>query len=177
LKDYPWLDGPIGGTRQIGKNFFTTYADRTGLILAEGGSRGLIQDISQITRGSDNQTVSASVTDFYQRTSDYELDAWSEWRGLFRPFGQALAAIFSRRLQQLNVPLSSLDNSQGMTSRVVHLQSPNAAIVEQAAWIRELRATGNSSMPAAIPRVPYPVIRTCVSKLFSRCPMVMPLSS
>lgn len=66
----------------------------------------------------DPGAISPSVVDFYARTSIYSLDAWSEWTGIFRLFGWALATLFSRRLQQLNVPLSALDTSRGMTSEV-----------------------------------------------------------
>ena len=75
--------------------------------------------------------------EFYEQTSEYEFDVWSEWRGGFRPFGNALAAIFSRRLQQLNVPLSPLDTSQGISTSVVRLVDP-AGAVKQTAWVREI---------------------------------------
>ena len=48
------------------------------------------------------------------RTAAYELDSWAEWCGAFRPFGRLLALLFSRRLQQLNVPLTGLDTSRGV---------------------------------------------------------------
>jgi hypothetical protein len=41
------------------------------------------------------------------------IDCWSEWSSIFRPFGRLLAIVFSRRLQQLNVPLTGLDTSLG----------------------------------------------------------------
>src|SRR5204862_2050290 len=81
--------------------------------------------------------------DFYQATSTYALDAWSEWCGLFRPFGVLLAMIFSRRLQQLNLPLSSLDTSRGITSEILQLRDPASGEVRCTAWLRELLSTGN----------------------------------
>ncbi len=45
---------------------------------------------------------------------------------------------FSRRLQQLNVPLSSLDTSQGITSAVVYLRDPGSGGIVGTAWVREL---------------------------------------
>jgi hypothetical protein len=55
-------------------------------------------------RSNELASVALAVKQFYEQTSEYELDAWSEWCGLFRPFGRTLAVLFSRRLQQLNVP-------------------------------------------------------------------------
>jgi hypothetical protein len=125
LTDQSWLDGPVGKTRFIGKDFFVDYAKEHGLeIVQDGGTRGPTQDFRQLIEGSnDVASVAPEVAAFYERTSDYEMDAWSEWSGFFQHFGKALAVVFSRRLQQLNVPLSPLASSEGITSKVVHLQT------------------------------------------------------
>ena len=91
----------------------------------------------------DPRAVDRSVLEFYRRTSAYELDSWAEWCGLFRPFGALLAALFSRRLQQLNVPLSGLDTSRGVTSDVVQLIDRGTGEVRQTAWVRQLQGSGN----------------------------------
>jgi len=142
LAEHPWLDGPTGSPRLIGKEFFDKYAEEHELSAERGRPRGLIQNFEDLCL--DHATpVAGGVRDFYERTSEYELDAWSEWCGPFRFFGWLLATIFSRRLQQLNVPLSPLDSSQGITSAVVQLRDRNSGRVEQTAWIRELIATKN----------------------------------
>ena len=142
LAEQTWLDGPAGGLRQIGKEFFADYARARHLEVVRDGRRGLVRDFGELEL-DDSAAVSTAIRDFYERTSEYELDAWSEWRGLFRPFGGALAALFSRRLQQLNVPLSSLDSSKGMSSAVVPLRDPASGRIAQTAWVRELYATHN----------------------------------
>jgi hypothetical protein len=70
------------------------------------------------------------------------MESWSEWCGIFKPLGRLLALIFSRRLQQLNVPLDPLDTSAGTTTEVLHLVD-QAGHVALTAWIRELPRTGN----------------------------------
>jgi hypothetical protein len=92
-------------------------------------------------RDKDQRAVAQAVRDFYERTSEYELDAWPEWSGLFKPFEAALALIFSRRLQQLNIPLSSPDSCRGMNSDVIQMRDPHTSEVVQTAWVREMRAT------------------------------------
>ncbi|MGB6691622.1 MAG: hypothetical protein WBE76_27610 [Terracidiphilus sp.] len=144
LKDHAWLDGPSGGTRKIGKSFFETYAIEKKLEIVRDRVRGLIPDFSSLQEGNTRlAAVASEVKSFYEQTSEFDLDAWSEWHGMFRPFGKALSLVFSSRLQQLNVPLSSLDSSKGMTSSVVQMMDPVSKTVVLTAWVRELRATNN----------------------------------
>jgi len=166
LIDETWLDGPLGNTRLIGKDVFAKYAEDHDLEVVQDGVRGLIPDFQEL-RIDDTGVVASTVRRFYERTSEYELDAWSEWCGLFRPLGWALAILFSRRLQQLNVPLSPLDSSKGITSSVLQLRDPGSGHVVQTAWVRELLATGNVLYAGcySICRVPgYP--NPCVKVVF-----------
>jgi hypothetical protein len=144
IADHPWLDGPIGETLLIGKDFFVAYAERNHLDVEENQAAGLIRDFSQLSGPcTDIPSVAAPVRDFYEHTSRYELDAWSEWHGLFKPFGHALAIIFSRRLQQLNIPLSAMDIREGMSSRILELRTRDSKDIVLTAWMRELHATRN----------------------------------
>ena len=139
LDECPWLRGPVGDVDVIGTDFFARLAGREGLrMVTDGPPRGLVENFGDLAGPTcDPLQVDAQVADFYKQTSEYDFDVWSEWRGGFRPFGNALAAIFSRRLQQLNVPLSPLDTSQGISTSVVQLVD-GAGVVKQTAWIREI---------------------------------------
>jgi hypothetical protein len=103
--------------------------------------------------------VDARVVAFYEKTADFEFDIWSEWCGAFRPFGGALAVIFSRRLQQLNVPLSSLDTKLGITSNVVQLKERSGRVADTA-WVRDVVATKRTLYAVAIRFVTSWVPRT-----------------
>jgi len=143
LAECPWLEGPIGKPAGIGRDFFDSYAEANALRLTRG-SGGLIPDFAQLNSNAFNTgRIAPGVVHFYQRTAEYELDAWSQWCGAFRPFGWALAFLFSRRLQQLNVPLSNLDTSQGMTSDVMSVAHTGDSAPLFTAWMRELVGTGN----------------------------------
>jgi hypothetical protein len=142
VSEQQWLDGPVGNVRQTGTQFFNDYARVHGLEVVQDATRGLIPNLAQLEL-SDSGTVAPSVRRFYERTSEFELDAWSEWCGFFKPFGRALALLFSRRLQQLNVPLSPLDSSKGISSCVLQWRDRNSGDVAQTAWVRELHATKN----------------------------------
>jgi hypothetical protein len=167
---YPWLDGPIGHTTGVGENFLVQYATERGLEVVGLGKRGLLHNFEPLVKscgGSDQ--ISEAVRSFYQETSEYELDAWSEWRDIFRPFGVVLAKIFSRRLQQLNVPLSGLDSSKGMTSDVLQLRDPHSGRVVQTAWIRRSHATGNVLYAGAYSLCEIPGLPDHASKLYFHC--------
>ena len=142
LDECLWLRGPVGDVDVIGTDFFTRLAEREGLrVVTDGPPRGLVENFEDLAGPTcDPARVDARVVEFYEQTSEYQFDVWSEWRGGFRPFGNALAAIFSRRLQQLNVPLSPLDTSQGISTSVVQLVD-GAGAVKQTAWVREIVAS------------------------------------
>jgi hypothetical protein len=140
----PWLRGPIGRTRGIGPDFFEELADREGLVIRQGPALGLLADFDELAAPDfDPTAVNPAVAEFYERTGAFELDSWSQWSGWFRPFGVMLARIFSRRLQQLNVPLDGLDTSRGVSSDVIHLIDPESGSVRYTAWVRHLLATGD----------------------------------
>jgi len=144
LAEHPWLEGPAATPAGIGASFFDSYAAGHGLRLLRGQPCGLIPDLGTLrSKDFDPLAIAPAVADFYAHTSAYELDAWSQWSGLFWPFGWALAVLFSRRLQQLNVPLSNLDTSRGMTSEVVPVVEAGTERLLFTAWVRRLVGTGN----------------------------------
>lgn len=136
IADCPWLDGPVGDTRRIGPDFFHRLATRSGACVRPGS--GLLSDVAPLV--PNGHPLDAAVADFYQHTADYSIDVWSEWDGFFKPFGVLLANIFSRRLEQLNVPLHSLEASRGMTSEIVEVVDEKG-VVSNVAWIRTLVAS------------------------------------
>lgn len=165
LENHLWLDGPAGGTRQIGPEFFEQYAEKNRFEIVTTGSRGLIQDFHSLEHGNSALAgVAQPVRDFYEQTSEFDMDAWSSWCGAFKPFGRALSLFFSRRLQQLNVPLSPLDSSKGISSSVVQMRDPHSGSILQTAWVRQLHATGNvlyagSYSICKVPGYPSPCVK------------------
>ncbi len=143
LATHPWLAGPVGSTRGIGLDYFDKWAAAEGLRVERRPSGGgLLPSFADLAGdGFDPACVDPSVVEFYERAGDFDLDVWSEWCGLFRPFGLLVAAIFSRRLQQLNMPLSALDTSWGMTSEVIQVTDPATGEVRANAWVRTLVKT------------------------------------
>lgn len=150
LKAESWLQGQIGETSIIGDSYFETLSSKSGIGLRTnppGG--GLIEDFSVVdSEVFDSARINPRIIDFYERTTDYELDVWAQWCGIFRPFGRLLAALFSRRLQQLNMPISPLETSRGITSEIIQLVDDTETIIATG-WLRKLVAT-NSVIYAGI---------------------------
>jgi hypothetical protein len=145
IADEPWLEGPIAPATGIGSDFFASLAEAEGLLLHRNDpTAGVMADFLAL-RGPtfEPSNVHSSIARFYEQTAAYHLDAWAHWTGLFRPFGWLLAVIFSRRLQQLNIPLSGLDTSKGMTNEILKFNDPATRLLRYTAWYRHLRVTGN----------------------------------
>ncbi len=141
LDQFPWLDGPSGATTGIGPDYYERVADALALEVREGPA-GLTPSFHQLAGPEfEPARVDSRIVAFYENTSLYRIDTWSQWCGAFRPLGWLLAVLFSRRLQQLNIPLSPMDGSKGLRSRIVVLAERLTGRVQRIGWVRELRST------------------------------------
>lgn len=144
LSEEPWLGGPVGDTDVIGEQFFHRLAEREGLVFdTQSPVRGLLPEIAALDGpGFESTKLDERVADFYQRTSRYSFGVSSRWSGGLRPFARLISNLFSRRLRQLNVPLSDEEARGGATSDVFLVGS--GAQHAFSAWIRTLKSTGNT---------------------------------
>jgi hypothetical protein len=67
----------------------------------------------------------------------------TQWNRAALPFGWLISSIFSRRLDQLNLPLRPSDVADGIESRIIVVRDKLGARLG-AAWLRTLRATGRT---------------------------------
>ncbi len=142
VSEHPWLAGPIGEPGQIGDGWVQREADRLGARVDEGG--GLVTDFASLAGdGFDPGLLAPPVIDFYENTSRWRLEVWSQWSPMAWPFGWLLGAVFARRLRQLSLPLRPLDAARGMDSRVLRVTDRDGAHLGSA-WLRTLRATGQT---------------------------------
>lgn len=140
--EYPWLSGPVGGPSQIADEWLQREAERLGGVLAEGG--GLLERMSDLAGSDfDPSRLAKPIVEFYEKTSEYRMEVWSQWSPAAWPVGWLITSLFSRRLDQLNLPLRPLDVANGMDSRVVMIQDSSGSRLG-AAWLRTLRATGQT---------------------------------
>lgn len=158
LADHPWLDGPVGPVERIGEQFFAELADGHRLRARDAGpGHGLMPSFDALRcPGFDPRDVAEPIRRFYEHTSSYRLDVWSQWSGPFRPFGWALARLFSRRLEQLNVPLTPLSTAAGMSSSIVQLEDPASGSFRYTAWVRRNKQSGETIFAAGYSITPLP---------------------
>jgi hypothetical protein len=140
-----WLAGPAGDTDSIKDNYIHRLCQDEELRLEKNqAGAGLIADIKewQLT-ATDGAKLNPAIIDFYTQTYDYSFDVTSKWCGVFYPFGWLLAIIFSRRLQQLNLPLHPSDTEQGLDSSLIKLYPKDAEKPRYTIWYRTLKGEGN----------------------------------
>ena len=143
-KNENWLDVPIGEPKIIGESYFEEFANKNDLIIETGSEEGLVDDFSHLDSGEFNSDrVDPRIIDFYEHTSRFELDIWSEWSAPAKPFGWLLSKLFSSRIQQLNLPVSALDSSRGITSKIIALKRESDRATKYVGWLRKVVKTGN----------------------------------
>lgn len=141
--DEPWLDGPLGGAGAVGAGVYERFAAQAGLYVdANAPGAGLLERFGDLAGpGCDPSLVHPSIRRFYERTAGHTMDAWVEWRGVMGAGAKLLVAPVSPRMQQLNLPLTSLQASRGITSQIVRLSDPATGRVAYAGWLRHLQAS------------------------------------
>jgi hypothetical protein len=146
LAEYPWLDGPFGLPDRIGDEWLPREADRLGGRVADAGEDvGLLATMDDLAGPEfDPSSLQPDVRDFYEHTSRWRLEVWSQWCPIAWPFGWLISTLFARRLEQLSLPMRPLDVAHGMDSRVVPVVDRRGARLG-AGWIRTARATGQTT--------------------------------
>lgn len=135
-----WLVGPIGDTDLIGDQFIARLAQEQNLeIVSNQPGFGLLENFNSLgINEPEKSKLNPMVADFYEKTFDYEIEFWSEWKGIFRPFGWLLSILFSKRLQQLNLPLNPIDSAKGLDSSIIKLKNGTESI--WTIWYRKLKS-------------------------------------
>jgi hypothetical protein len=141
--DAPWLAGPLGGRERIGTGIYERVAREEGLLIRTPPDAGLLEHFNVLRGPNFNpDAVHPDIRHFYEHAAEYQLDVWSEVSLTGRFFLWLLVEFISRRMDQLNFPLSSLEVSKGMTSEVVQLVDPVSGRVVNTGWLRRLKSSG-----------------------------------
>lgn len=163
-RDVPWLLGPIGG-KTIGDAPYRDVAEQERLTIErDARDGGLVPSFEQLRGdGFDPARAHALVREFYEHTTRFTMDVWSQ---TFFPSNIALWLLvktISRQVNQLNFPLSPLDTARGMVSEIISLRRADGS-VRYTGWFRTLAEqqrvlyTG-FYMTERAPRAPGPCVK------------------
>jgi hypothetical protein len=166
--EFSWLIGPFGNLDVIGENLINQLAERENLIIQkETEVKGLIPSIRSLNLSeADLSKLSSQVIDFYENTVKYDLGFSVKWNPFFRIFGVLLGRLFSNRLNQLNIPTRSSENSEILESKLVALVDPESNELKYTFWIRSIRSTGQSIYSGVYGISTLPSGKTCIKAVF-----------
>jgi len=143
-KDHEWLRGPMSGDAVVGPEFYDRFATQAGLVIDKSHTGGLVDDFTQAIPNDDplKSKLNARVRHFYEHTTQYKLEVWSQWYGPISFFSRILIRSVSTKMDQLNIPLEPLETSHGMTNEVLHLKDPATGRLVYACWLRKSIKSG-----------------------------------
>lgn len=127
----------------VGDRWLTAAAEaHGGQVREQVAGAGLLADMADLD-GPDFTAahLRPEIRDFYEHTSGWRMEVWTQWNPLFQPGGELISRFFGRRVQQLALPTRPLDVAHGMDSRVAVIVGPDDK-QRAAGWIRTLRSTG-----------------------------------
>ena len=167
-KSHNWLLGPFGEVNGIGKKFIEQLAKEENLIIDNNQeARGLIHSIHQLNlKDEELQKLSKRVIDFYEKTSNYDLQLKVKWNPLFKFFGLLLRLIFSRRIKQLNIPIHSKEGSDKLMSEIICLKDNNTNQVKRTIWFRAFQSTGEVVYSGVYETCELPSGKSCIKAMF-----------
>ena len=134
LAEHPWLSGPMGG-KYIGDTFYREFAEQNNLQVGDAAKSGLMRDFS-LLGSQQHPDFQQEVARFYEQTSNYTMDVWSQSFYPVKLFAQLLIKTISKEINQLNIPLSPMETSAGMSSEVIPLNTANGE-TKLVCWLRK----------------------------------------
>ncbi|MEC9372733.1 MAG: hypothetical protein VYC34_02780, partial [Planctomycetota bacterium] len=163
-----WLMGPFGMVGEVADDHVARLARDEGLEVERRTSgAGLIESVERF--GLDEAArarLRPEIAAFYERTADHDLEVWSEWGAAFRPGAAIIRALYSRRLQQLDLPQRPLDTSRGVSSEIITFRERGGGAARYTVWHRILKSTGQVIYSGFYDTCRLPDGRTCVKVAF-----------
>ncbi|QFG00011.1 hypothetical protein PB01_14905 [Psychrobacillus glaciei] len=112
----------IRGKLVIGEQILTDHLEKRTY-------KGLVDDMNMYM---EKETISSTIIDFYENTTQYRLFSEVHWHTWFKPFA-AIYKLISRRIQQLNLPYSN--KQMEMTGDIVAVEDGRS---DTRAWVRKI---------------------------------------
>lgn len=165
--DYPWLVGPFGELNGIGEDFIYQLSEKEELmIIRNTDSKGLLNSVSMLDFAEkDLNSLSQNLIDFYEKTTDFKLGFSVEWNPFFKIFGYIVNRLFSRRINQLNIPTGNIKEHEKLTSEIIELSNKTGEI-KYRIWLRKFESTGKIIYSGIYSTCKLPNGTTCIKAIF-----------
>lgn len=166
IQENSWMSGPSGLSTTIGDRYYQIFAEQEELSVNKDKEGGLLQHFDAVLNPKDPllSQLNPRIKHFYEHTALYKLEVWAEWYHPLQWFAKILIRTVSKRMNQLNIPLSPLATSRGMSSEIISLRNTNDEKQVYACWLRKLSMT-NEVVYAGFysfcqtPALPYPCVK------------------
>ncbi len=168
----PWLAAPYGMVDVIGDTYLERLATSDGLAIERTSGRrqgdtatGLFSVDALALDAASRDRLHPEIAAFYERTTAFELEMWVLWSPWFWAGGNLLRRLYSRRLQQLNLPMGARETSRGLRSEIIRLRAP-AGDVRHTVWYRVLKSTSEALYSGLYGVVDLPSGERCLKIVF-----------
>lgn len=164
--EYNWLLGPFGDSENIGENFINQLAEREQLLIQRKNTEvGLLTSINELKLPiNERLKLSQNIINFYENTSKYNLELTVKWNPFFKTFGLLINIIFSRRINQLNIPLSNTRNN--LVSELITLINPFSNEIVYRIWLRKNKIDHRVVYAGIYSTTRLPSGKVCVKTIF-----------
>lgn len=168
LKNEAWLLGPFGELGIIADDFVAQLAKKEGLTIERNTtSQGLISSIRKLNLSEiELANLSQKVINFYENTSNYNLEFSVKWKPFFKIFGILVNKLFSHRIDQLNIPIHNIADSKTIKSEIITLSDPKTKEVKYTVWLRTSKVTGKVIYSGVYSICTLPSGESCVKAVF-----------
>lgn len=162
-----WLNGPFGELNGIGEEFIHQLAKKEQLSINRNvTSLGLFSTIKQLNLKQEQlENLSEKVIDFYEHTSNFDLSLEVKWNPFFRFFGLIVNRLFSKRIDQLNIPLQNNDQEK-LSSEIIQLIDLKTKEIKYTIWLRKNVNNGQVIYSGIYTTCILPSKKTCVKAVF-----------
>lgn len=166
--EHLWLIGPFGELNGIGEDFIYQLAQKENLIVERNlPEKGILNTIQALHLSEkDLNNLSTEVVDFYEHTSNYKLNFKVNWNPLFLFFGILVNRLFSKRINQLNIPTKNIKKPKVLTNEIIKLIDPETNKIQYTIWLRKFKSSGKVIYSGIYETCNLPSGTTCVKAIF-----------
>ena len=162
-----WLFGLFGELNEKGEDFIVRLAEKEQLVIKKNQrNKGILNSIDELQLPKNElDRLSKKIIDFYEHTSSYKLKFEAKWNPFFLFFGVLINRLFSKRLNQLNIPIKNKDTAE-LTNEIIHLINPETGETKHTIWLRKWKSNGQIVYSGVYSTCKLPSGQNCIKVVF-----------